>query len=77
MPFFISARGHVDAMWHARPHGSATQAHAAPTWRDIYLLIYIVYNIICSAFRISEGNINPLESSLLFNPIDSFNFSRV
>ena len=25
---------HVDAMWHARPRGSATRAHAAPTRHD-------------------------------------------
>ena len=26
---------HVDATWHARPCGSATRAHAAPTRRDV------------------------------------------
>ena len=67
----------MDATWHSGPCDSATRAHAVPTWRDIYLLIYIVYNIICSAFRISEGNINPLESSLLLNSTDFFKFSRV
>ena len=35
------ARGHVDATWHARPCGIATRGHAAPTRRDIFLLIFI------------------------------------
>ena len=26
---------HVDATWHARPRGSATRAHAAPTQHDV------------------------------------------
>ena len=30
---YYFARVHVDATWHSGPHGSATRAHAAPTWR--------------------------------------------
>ena len=47
---------HVDATWHLGPRGSATRAHTAPTWRNIYLYSYsfIIY-IGISAFRISEG----------------------
>ena len=41
---FISARGQVDATWHSRPRGSATRAHAAPTWRR-YNYIHIIYSI--------------------------------
>ena len=66
----------MDGTWHARPRGSARE----PTWRlrgARYLLIYIVYNIICSAFRISEGNLNPLKPLFLINPTISLNFSRV
>ena len=74
---FISARGHVYAMWHARPRGSATRAHAAPTRRVFIFIFYIVYNIICSAFHLSEGNINPLKTLLIINPIAFLNFSRV
>ena len=29
---------HVDATWHARPRGSATWTHAAPTRRDVIYL---------------------------------------
>ena len=48
-----------------------------PTRRDIYLYIYIVYSIICSVFRISERNINPLKPLRLITPTISLNFSRV
>ena len=30
----------VDATWHARPHGSATQTHAAPMRRIMYIYLY-------------------------------------
>ena len=33
----ISARGHVEAMWHSGPRGSATRAHA------VYAFIYLCY----------------------------------
>ena len=46
---FISARVHVDAMWHSGPHGSATRAHAALTRKMrcaiIYIYIYILYSV--------------------------------
>ena len=35
----------VDATWHARPRGSATRTHAAPTRRNIYLYLYSLYYI--------------------------------
>ena len=65
----------MDETWHARPRGSATRAHATPTRRYIYLYIYNLY--IGSAFCISEGNINSLNTTLLINSIMFFNFSRV
>ena len=47
------------------PRGSATRAHAAPTWRiDIFIIIYIVYNGY-SAFRISEGFSNLINRRVL------------
>ena len=66
----------MDATWHARPRGSATRAHAAPTRRDINIYLYIFF-IICIAFRLSEGIINPLNTSHVINPTPSFNFLRV
>ena len=33
----------MDATWHARPRGSATQTRAAPTWRVIYFILFIYY----------------------------------
>ena len=49
LPFKIRQKGvfsrgtHVDATWRARPRGSATRAHAAPTRRDAthYLSLHI------------------------------------
>ena len=72
----LFSRGtHVDAMWHARPRGSATRAHATPTRPNIH--IYILYSLQYIAFCLSEANYYPLEFSLLLNPSDSFNFYRV
>ena len=36
----------MDATWHARPRGSATWAHAAPTRRDVHYLYLLIYDII-------------------------------
>ena len=66
----------MDATWHARPRGSATRAHAAPK-RLIFVSIFYIFYIVSSAFRRSEGNINPFESLRLLNSIDRFNFSPV
>ena len=65
----------MDATWHARPRGSAT----GPTRRlrgVLFIFIYIGYNIY-SPFRLSEGIINPLNTSHLINPMPSLNFLRV
>ena len=71
----------MDATWHARPRGSATRAHAAPTrqgdmceYLHIYFINFIVYNVQPSVYR---KGIQPSESSLLLNAIVSFNFLRV
>ena len=37
----LTARGHVDAMWHSGPRGSATRAHAAYSMNIIYY--YYIY----------------------------------
>ena len=45
----VFSRGtHVDATWHARPRGSATQAHAAPTRRecDVYIIYILLLRVI-------------------------------
>ena len=47
----------MDATWHTRPRGSATQTRAAPTWRVLYIysLFIITYMNGSSAFPIWEG----------------------
>ena len=67
----------MNAMWHARPRGSATWAHAAPMRHDAMYLYLLIYVIICIAFHLSEGIINPLHTSHLINPMPSLNFLRV
>ena len=45
--FFV--RGHVDATWQSRPHGSATWTHVAPTRHIIHLYLYslsYIYSIV-------------------------------
>ena len=38
----------MDATWHARPRGSAARTRAAPTWRDIHIYLFIIYNkVLC------------------------------
>ena len=51
----------MDATWHSGPRGSATRAHAVPTWLLRIFIIYLhsIYNGY-SAFRISEGFSNSL-----------------
>ena len=48
----FTARGHVDAMWHSGPRGSATRAHAAYIL-NIYFIT--IYSIRSSALPIWEG----------------------
>ena len=68
----------MDATWHLGPHGSATRAHAAPTRRDIYLHIYFIYYIVHKVQpSVYRKGIQHLKPSLLLNPINSLNFSRV
>ena len=38
---FILCGTHVDATWHSGPRGSSTQAHAAPTRRDVTCTEYV------------------------------------
>ena len=45
--------------------------------RIFIFIFYIVYSIICSAFCISEENINSLKPSLYINPISSLYFLHV
>ena len=68
----------MDATWHARPRGSATRAHAAPTRRCDAIYIYIYMGVtVHIVFQLSEDIINPTNPSHLINTFVSFNFSRV
>ena len=68
----------MDATWHLGPRGSATRAHAAHTRRDIYLHIYFIYYIVHKVQpSVYRKGIQHLKPSLLLNPINSLNFSRV
>ena len=53
------------------------QRHAAPTRHDATYLYLLIYVIICIAFHLSGGIINPLNTSHLLNPMPSLNFLRV
>ena len=68
----------MDATWHARPCGSATRAHAAPTRRcdTLFIFTYILV-IVHIVFRLSEENYEPSKPSHNINPIPYFNFLRV
>ena len=46
----------VDATWHARPRGSATRTRAAPTWRDIHIYLFIIYNKVLCPSHIGKGH---------------------
>ena len=50
----------MDTTWHSRPCGSATQAHLAPTRRDvtyIFIFIVIIWVIIHISIPYSESKL--------------------
>ena len=62
----------MDATWHARPRGSATQAHAVPTRRDVTyaLFIYIInIGVIVHISLPIIGNTLPLISDVSYKPV--------
>ena len=61
----------MDATWHLGPRDSATLAHAA---QYLYFIYYIVHKVQPSVY---PKGIQHLKPSLLLNPINSLNFSRV
>ena len=61
-------QGHV-----AAPRGPTQRLRGV--MRRVFIFTYIV--IICIAFRLLEGIINPLNTPRLINPLNSFNFSHV
>ena len=62
----------MDATWHARSRGSATEAHAAPMWRMYSYILHILYSkgIQPSVYRKGIQPTNPsglIKSTCFFN----------
>ena len=64
--YLISARGHVDATWHSRPHGSATRPHAAYAFIYLCYIVYIFNGY--SQPSVDRKGIRPIRSPGLINP---------
>ena len=64
----------MDATWHARPRGRATQRLHGDVTYALFTYILVIVHIV---LRLSEENYYPSYSSLIINPPPSFNFLRV
>ena len=63
----------MDATWNARPRGSATRTRAAHTWRDIHIIIYLLY-IIRFFVLPYMGRVITLQIVGSYKPDDLFSF---
>ena len=66
---------HAGAMWHARPRGRATRARAAPTWRIIFIYLFILFIIRGIQPPVYREGIRPISPSGLINPTEFLIFS--